>query len=836
MVERTATKAKANIVFVAILAFSLHGVATADTDFSNDSTTALVRKYYDALLRDDGLNACRLIGEEMRSRGLDSEDRSLRARGLIRIAFCEIRFGTWKGIWRKKLKICERLCEKHGSIEHAELLMFRGHMARWRPNVKLKQGISDLESAIVIARQLEDNILHAEAEFRLAQLLTLEGHASTAQSHALLALKISNHCEYETGVSRSLAFLVRTLYNDRQYELALPYARRLLKISPENLHARTVVSQLSEPQKYVEELREKLDSFPETGLSARQHTQKARYDLVLANTLLEIGKAEEACHYFSESALHFEAAGNPTNYVDAKLLKYLVCVENDIPFDYDQPFFESLKDTDRFDFLPQKMMAITRILHAIDRPEVAAEIGEKLKTASLHNYGVEFKRVDEAMTQQLELDLSRRKLAREIEEEKTSTRNLVATLVGVFLLFSFLLLILHLVANRRALRKLEKEIKNREAAQAKSVELSHQLLQTQKLDALGTFSAGIAHDFNNTLQAIMSMTEMLQLGIDEDSSELEYVKAIQEVTQQGSALTRGMLVFSQTHGAEKTNQDLIALVGETESMVRRIVPASITISSEVACSSPTLSVEMNDSQIKQMLLNLVINAKDAMPDGGELSIRIRESQEAPVRAEIIVSDTGVGMTKEVKTKIFEPFFTTKGRGQGTGLGMSMAHGIVKDHGGSIAVKSSLGAGTQVTIQLPTATPKQDERQETVTSKFDSNGGVVLLTEDNEQIRKGVKLKLEHLGFEVLEAKDGFGALEAHSEMLGDLDLIMMDIDLPGLNGRECLQKLREKGETAPAIFMTGLSPNQIDGVVLPKPFSESALLQAITNVQQATTA
>ena len=164
--------------------------------------------------------------------------------------------------------------------------------------------------------------------------------------------------------------------------------------------------------------------------------------------------------------------------------------------------------------------------------------------------------------------------------------------------------------------------------------------------------------------------------------------------------------------------------------------------------------------------------------------------------------------------------------------MSMAHGIVKDHCGRIVVESERGVGTRVRIFLPTVSAEQTEREKPIKSTIRSKGGLVLLTEDNEHIRISVKRKLEQLGFQVVESADGASALKAHSAIAGDLDLILMDIDLPGMDGRRCLQKLREKGETAPAIFMTGLSPNHIDGVVLPKPFTEAALVQAIVDVRQ----
>ena len=815
-----------------ILVFGIRSMVLADgphdlPDSVGDEASILTIKFYQQTHRRHGYGESRAIAEEMHSLGVASKDRRMQARGLIRMAYCEIIYGSWGNSWKENLEECERICEKKGTREHAELLMFRGYMAKWRPKT-MPQAKPDLRAAIVIASQIEDDVLLSEAHNLLADLVLLDGETSICRSHALHALEVSRRCGYQLGIKKALNNLTLAFGLEHQDDLALPYAEQLLELAPENLLARDTVLREREPQTYAEEQRALLAALPKTGLSRRQKQSAAEACMSLARSLLPQGRTTEATEMLRQAAQYFKSVGNNTDYVDNLVESYQWSLENGVPIVDVDPFMEMIQ-TPNLRYMPTHLRQIVRILETTKQPVLAAKWREKLRLVEKQNVLTEHDRDAAAAKQLSELVSARRDLKKEMNAKQAATWFFRVTLVSACLLFGFSLLVFHLLANRKALYTLKQEVEVREAAQAKNEELAQQLLQTQKLDALGTLSAGIAHDFNNTLQAISMLTEVVK----DESIDNQYLDTILEVTKQGSSLTRGMLVFSGRHETIKSSSDLITLVRETEKMVRHMVPATVSICSKAVCTTDSILVDMNESQIKQVLLNLVINAKDAMPDGGEVIIRISETEETPCRAQLIVSDNGVGMTEEVQARIFEPFFTTKDRGRGTGLGMSMAHGILEDHGGTIAIDSKRGQGTTVKILLPRV-HEQKQSEEPSSYKLDANGEHVILAEDNEYVRLGIKTTLERLGFQVTETENGLDALEAYSNMTIEPDLILLDVDLPGLDGRDCRKALLEKGTTAPIILMTGLSTNHLVGAVLSKPFTEDDLAKAILSAQPKT--
>jgi len=700
----------------------------------------------------------------------------------------------------------------------------------------MPRGVSDIEKAIVIAAQIEDDALQAEAHLRVADLFMIQGHASFARSHALYALRMFEGREEHPLAVQALQVLMLAFYKDdeinNQMQMALPYAERLLKVSPDSRLASAVVSRFSDPRGFIEQLRQELAKLAESNLSIMEQDRVGRRHAILAGCLADQGEIEEAIENFTRAAQYHKKSGNEVNYVDTQIRKYKCFVENKIPIDNVEAFIEMLQSP-LLEYQPALVDDVIRILEKIDRPELATRWDEKRRIATDNRAKREHERAETAAAQYVELEAARRELVAKIEAEQSAAWLFRLVLGSAFLLFGFLFLTLYSIANRKALRKLEQEVEVREAAQAKNEELAQQLLHTQKLDALGTLSAGIAHDFNNTLQAVTMLAEVVKDAVAGDSASQGHLDTILEAAEQGSALTRGMLVFSGKHETIKSNRNIIKLARETVSMVKHMIPASITIELEVVSSSSEILVNMNDAQIKQVLLNLVINAKDAMPDGGTLSVHVSELEEKPNLVQLVVSDSGNGMSDDVKTKMFEPFFTTKDRGRGTGLGMSMTHGIVEDHGGTIEVESELGVGTTVTILLTRVRDEQNRSEAAAGVKVNADGDLVLLTEDNEHIRSGIRTKLEQLGFQVYEAEDGPGALQVYAGMTDKPDLVLMDVDLPGLAGPRCLEALREKGSTAPVIFITGLASSDIDGVVLSKPFNEAALVTAIREVQES---
>lgn len=799
---------------------------------NSPKTDQLAFKFYQLATERARYQDCREIAEEMCAIGVASGDQLQRARGLIRLAYCEIRFGRWGNDWRGKLGEVEGLLTKLGTLGYAELLLFRGHMVKWRPQVPLSLGISDVQAAIVIASQTQNDLLLVEAYNRLADLVLLEGQKAVCRSHALHALKVSDHLGYREGTRRALLILTQAFLFEDKADMALPYAKRLLKIEPSNAVACSALAHFNDSKGYANILRQANDELQALEPNPFQQDQLGRNHMLLGYLLSNRNKSQDAVDHFRLAAQCFKEARNTTNYISSLLKSYTLSLDRNVPIPNIDPLLKMIENREHGS-LPLALADIVRILEATDHPSLAGKLRQQLRLASDLSTQREHERAETAATQRLQLENNRRDLEQQIESQKASARLFRITVASAFALFVFSLLAYHLIANRTTLRKLQAEALSREQAQAKSQELTQQLLRTQKLDALGTLSAGIAHDFNNTLHAISMLAELVKAGLEDDSSNQQHLDTILQVTQQGSSLTRGMLLFSRQHETVKSTGDLISLVRETVAMVRHMVPASISIFSEVTCGSSAILVDMNESQIKQVLLNLVINARDAMPEGGDLVVRVGQcNEELGDQAILTISDNGTGMTEEVQSRVFEPFFTTKDRGRGTGLGMSIAHGVLEDHGGSIRFESELGVGTTATLTLPTVHDQRCQSKDANLPVLQVNGDRVLLTEDNDYIRWGTKLKLEKLGFRVFEAKDGLDALDVHANMNGECGLVLMDIDLPGLGGPTCVDKLRSRGEKAPVIFMTGMSTSQIEGTVLAKPFTEQALQRAILDVRE----
>ena len=337
------------------------------------------------------------------------------------------------------------------------------------------------------------------------------------------------------------------------------------------------------------------------------------------------------------------------------------------------------------------------------------------------------------------------------------------------------------------------------------------LRQAQKMEAVGRLAGGVAHDLNNTLTAIFGYLDLVRCQLPPRHAVSANLDGLEHAAQQAAGVTRGLLAFSGRTSPTKQTLVLDGLLPETIRMLRHMLPASIEIVADVPRDSG-LAVYADSTQLQQVLVNLALNARDAMPEGGQLSITVSELQEtpdstyiAPARlARITVRDTGVGMTPEVGARIFEPFFTTKTRGQGTGLGLAIVHGIIRDHGGRIEVESAPGHGTTMTVLLPAVAPESGEVVVAAPSVVPAGRrAAVLLAEDQAHVRRVLVNGLEAVGYDVVEAVDGEELQERFSEAADRLRLLIFDIDLPKRNGLACLQDIRAAGCRAPAILITG---------------------------------
>jgi len=383
-------------------------------------------------------------------------------------------------------------------------------------------------------------------------------------------------------------------------------------------------------------------------------------------------------------------------------------------------------------------------------------------------------------------------------------------------------------------------------AEKERQELVKQIIQLQRLEAIGRLAGGIAHDFNNILTAIKGNAQLALMRSIEDNFIKERIEGVLDASERASSLTRQLLAFSRRQILETKVIDLNKLIKDIEKMIRRLIGEDIELEIYSECEKATIKAD--PTQIEQVLINLIVNARDAMPQGGKLTIETScvELDEEYVKRHIgvtpgsyvmlAVSDTGAGMTEEVKERCFEPFFTTKEGG--TGLGLSTVYGIVKQHGGNIWVYSELGKGTTFKIYFPkTQEPVEDIKKETYVV-IPKGNETILLIEDEKKVREITALMLKSLGYNVLEASNGDEAISIAKEYIKPIDLVLSDVVMPGITGFDMVDRIREKHPEIKVLFMSGYTDNVIvhhgilkEGVnFIQKPFSLKAIAEKIRSI------
>lgn len=370
------------------------------------------------------------------------------------------------------------------------------------------------------------------------------------------------------------------------------------------------------------------------------------------------------------------------------------------------------------------------------------------------------------------------------------------------------------------------------------IRLEEQLQQSQKMEAMGTLATGVAHDFNNVLAAIVGHAEMARTEVPGGTPAARSIDGVLAACDQAAGVTRSLMTFGRGTSALPTAIDLTAVVRATIDLLRPLLPDAI----EVVCEIPVegrLWVHGNGSQLQQVLLNLALNGRDAMPDGGRLTVALREEQADEGgpdarRTVLQVADSGSGMTEEVRSRVMEPFFTTKPRERGTGLGMSVVHGIVIAHQGTIRIDSRPGHGTCVTVRFPRCAPPVDADSPAPRgTRKPIDGARILLVEDNDQVRALLDRALTDRGLAVTAARDGVDALAHYHDTPTGFDLLVFDVDLPRMSGTACLAEIRKSGGRQPAILISGNPDIEVatDGpdVVrfLAKPFRMDAIAALI---------
>ncbi|MFH1134678.1 MAG: PAS domain S-box protein [Pseudomonadota bacterium] len=360
------------------------------------------------------------------------------------------------------------------------------------------------------------------------------------------------------------------------------------------------------------------------------------------------------------------------------------------------------------------------------------------------------------------------------------------------------------------------DITERKLAEEEKENLQAQLQQAHKMEAIGTLAGGIAHDFNNLLQAINGYTQLLLMDKSSDNQEYHSLKAIQGAGFRAADLVRQLLLFSRKADSTRRPLDLQYEVEKAKKMLERTIPKMVDI--QVTFGTRLWAINADPVQMEQMLLNLGTNAADAMPDGGKLLFELENVTLDDDHASrllgvqtgeyvlLSVSDTGHGMDKETMENIFDPFFTTKAFGQGTGLGLASVYGIVKSHGGGIACFSEVGRGATFKVYFPAIEQPEPEETIEVESKPIPRGAeTILLVDDEEAIRDFAQQALMKFGYNILTASTGEGALEIYSAKSADIDLVVMDLGMPGMGGHKCLLELLQINPLVKIVISSGYS-------------------------------
>ncbi|GAB4338130.1 MAG: hypothetical protein Kow0037_21880 [Calditrichia bacterium] len=381
------------------------------------------------------------------------------------------------------------------------------------------------------------------------------------------------------------------------------------------------------------------------------------------------------------------------------------------------------------------------------------------------------------------------------------------------------------------------------------IHLEEQVRQSQKMEAIGKLAGGVAHDFNNLLTVINGYSEILQASLPENSKARRAAEQIRLAGERAASLTNQLLAFSRKQVVQPTVLNLNEVIRSTEKMLKRLIGEDIELISRL--SENIKSIKIDPTQIDQVIMNMVVNARDAMPRGGKLTLETKNvelSEEyCAIHAEaqpgqyvmLAISDTGIGMSKQTMSQIFEPFFTTKGQGKGTGLGLSTVYGIIKQNNGFINVYSEPGHGSTFKIYFPVFEKEIVEKEEKDTNRENLTGNEhILLMEDENTVRELAFSILKQAGYRITVCRNGMEAIERLKEAQTDWQLILTDVVMPKMSGVEAVEIIRNKFPEIPVIYMSGYTDDAIlrHGLIgenipfIQKPFTPKALLQKIREV------
>ncbi len=381
--------------------------------------------------------------------------------------------------------------------------------------------------------------------------------------------------------------------------------------------------------------------------------------------------------------------------------------------------------------------------------------------------------------------------------------------------------------------------------------MQSQLLQVQKMDSIGRLAGGVAHDFNNMLSAILAYSEFAYLKIPEDHPARGNLQIVLSAAEKAAALTRQLLVFSRKQVLEKKVVNLGGTIDNTGRMLSRIIRKNVEL--DIRAHRDRRNILADQGQIEQIIMNLALNARDAMPLGGKLVIEtfdllVDGDSEAPLQemapgayAALSVKDTGEGIPPGVREKIFDPFFTTKEEGKGTGLGLSTVYGIVRQHGGHILVDSEKGRGSTFTVFFPvTEVVAEETLMEKETGKV-TGEEAILAVDDDDSIRMILADTLEPLGYTLSVTANGEEALRIMEKSSGRIDLLLADVMMPGMNGKELAEVFRKRWPETKVLLMSGYASDDLESYLsnrgsvrfIEKPLTPGKLASTVREVLDA---
>jgi PAS domain S-box-containing protein len=391
------------------------------------------------------------------------------------------------------------------------------------------------------------------------------------------------------------------------------------------------------------------------------------------------------------------------------------------------------------------------------------------------------------------------------------------------------------------------DVTETKAAEAAHIRQEEEERRAEKMDAIGRLAGGIAHDFNNLLTGILSYSDLIMQELRPADPIRADVEQIRDAGQRAASLTRQLLAFSRRQVLQPRILSLNARVAELEPMLARLAGSEVALETEL---DPALgNVQVDPARLEQVLVNLVVNAREAMPKGGRLRISTGNLRPEPSPAQqgsgvpphgyvsLWVSDTGIGMDVQTQARMFEPFFTTKPAASGAGLGLSTVYGIVEQSGGKITVESAPGHGTTFGIHFPRYTGPEPAASSTE-RRPEGGKETLLLVEDEAPVRESVRRLLEWHGYTVIEARSGADALRLYDDNSTGIDLVLTDLTMPGMGGYELVEQLRARHPGVRVLFMSGYAERAMttNGVVptgtgyVEKPFSVETLMQRLREV------